>query len=199
MTLSWSSPTEHRALHINRCVSMPCDRHDSSERERSGFGPESILAKNSLRVSFSLPSVYLPLYLPKWCRKVHSKTPHMIDTSVKMWNFLLLFTSASFFFFNYWFLAVQILWRIRLSGRVFCSPLLPWKYVSHACQMCGRDHSSSGHFTSESFGFSIAWESYSWTTFSFLEFISSFDWDCVSFLHFISSGCQTFAFYEDER
>lgn len=126
-----SSPTEDIALHINRFVSMPRNRHDSSERERSSFGPESILAKNSLMVSFTLPSFYLPLYLPKLCRKVHSKPPYVTDTSVKMWNFLLFN-----FFKKYWFLAVQILWRIRLSVSLLF-PLLHWKYVSNACQMCG--------------------------------------------------------------
>ena len=53
-----SSPTEHIALHRNRYIPMLSDGDDSSETERSSFGPENILAKNSLRVSFSLLSFY---------------------------------------------------------------------------------------------------------------------------------------------
>lgn len=59
-----SSPTEYIALHINRYISTLCDGDDRSERERSSFGPESILAKKSLRMS-SLLTFYFPLYIKK--------------------------------------------------------------------------------------------------------------------------------------
>lgn len=54
-----SSPAEHIALHVNRYISMLHDRDDSSERERSSFGPESILTKHSLKLSFAILSFYL--------------------------------------------------------------------------------------------------------------------------------------------
>ena len=124
-----SSPTEHIALHRNRYIPMLSDGDDSSETERSSFGPENILAKNSLRVSFSLLSFYHALYKKK---KSVEKSIHCIHTwltnQIRHGIYCLLFHLA----FekkktNYYFLPVPLFLENQVDSKKSFVSLVPLK------------------------------------------------------------------------
>lgn len=85
---------------------------DSPERERFSFGPESILTRNSQRVAYALLSFYLLCI--KTAEKSMQSHHYMTEKSGKMWNFLSI-VWFSFFKRKLLFLAVQVLWGIRLT------------------------------------------------------------------------------------